>query len=357
MGSSARKDDVTQPEPRFDEGIDAGQQQAIRERLDRWLPQEKLAGARIEILAGGAINRNYLVHVDGGYVLRLAPPMQTRTEIGIDMTNSAIVARMAGEAGVGPSVAAVEPATGDSLIEFVPGVLNAGTIRDPQVLREVGATVRALHAVPPGDVRRVSAFDELEEWVGNAVARGVRLPDDYPMLWSAVAQCRSVLDDIEGECLSHRDLNPQNCIRNGGTVKLIDWDFSGVDSPYLDLAMLATYSELDEDQLDIFLSAAIPDYRPEDLSRVQLMRFAHAMREWAWCLSASDVLVDQTHAEAALLPTQASGETNFYDGYREINWRFAEQLRADSRWDSWLRQAASPLPAPGFRPAGAVVTN
>lgn len=341
----------------YGEGIDADERRTISERLRRWLPEDKLADARVEILSGGAINRNYLIHVDGGYVLRLAPPVQTRTEIGIDMTNSATVARMAGEAGVGPVVTAVDGETGDSLIEFVPGVLNASTIRDPQVLRQVGATVRTLHAVPPGDVRRVSAFVELEDWVSNALARGVHLPEGYHELRQAAEECRAILENVEGACLSHRDLNPQNCIRSGDTVKLIDWDFSGVDSPYLDMAMLATYAELDEEQLDIFLRAAMSDCRPEDLARVQLMRFAHALREWAWCLSASDVLVDRTNAETALLPTQASGETNFYDGYREVNWRFAVQLRNDPRWESWLREAASPLPAPGFRPADAAVTS
>ncbi len=334
----------------YSDDIDTDERRIIGERLSRWLPAEKVAGAKVEVLSGGAINRNYLIDVDSGYVLRLAPPVQSRTEIGIDMANSAIVATLAGETGVGPAVAAVDDETGDSLIEFLPGVLNARTILDPEILRQVGHAVRTLHAVPIGDIRRVSAFDELERWVDNALARGARLPDGYPELWKAAEECRTILESVEGVCLSHRDLNPQNCIHSDGTVKLIDWDFSGVDSPYLDMAMLATYAELNDDQLDIFLRAAMPDCRPEDLARVQLMRFAHALREWAWCLSASDVLADRTHAEAALLPTQASGETNFYDGYREVNWGFAEQLRRDPRWESWLRDAASPLPAPGFRP-------
>lgn len=329
--------------------IDAELRHTIAERLRRWLPAESVAAATVRPLSGGAINRNYLIDVDGGYVLRLAPPVQSRNEIGIDMANSAVVAKIAGRAEVGPAVVGVDEETGDSLIQFLPGVLNASSIRDADVLRRVGDTVRRLHELPPGDIRRVSAFDELEAWVGNAVRRGAQLPDTYPEMWKILEECRTLLEDVEGECLSHRDLNPQNCILNNGTIKLIDWDFSGVDSPYLDLAMLATYAELDDHQLDVFLRAAIPDFRPEDLARVQVMRFAHALREWAWCLSASDVLMDHTHTEPALLPTQAMGESNFYHGYREVNWRFAEHISKDARWETWLRSAASSLPAPGFR--------
>lgn len=328
--------------------ISAALRHTIGNRLSRWLPLESVTAAKVSTLAGGAVNRNYLIDTDNGYVLRLAPPIQSRAEIGIDMANSAVVAQIAGRAGVGPNVVGVDEETGDSLIQFLSGVLDVRSIRDEDVLRRVGSTVQTLHKLPVGNIRRVSAFDELEAWTANATRRGQR-PDIDPEIWKRLEECRTILENVEGTCLSHRDLNPQNCIQTNGIVKLIDFDFSGVDSPYLDLAMLITYAELDDSQVDVFLSAAIPDLRPEDLARVQLMRFVHALREWAWCISASDVLADNTHAEVSLLPTQASGESNFYDGYREVNRRFAGHLSNDVRWATWLRTAASSLPAPGFR--------
>ena len=118
------------------------------------------------------------------------------------------------------------------------------------------------------------------------------------------------------------------------------------------LALLAAGSQAiaapDSSAPGLFEEAlAIPgvDHFPFDLARVQLMRFVHALREWAWCLSASDTLVDQTDAETALLPTEASVDGNFYDGYRDVNWRFAQRLADDPRWESWHAEAASPLAA------------
>jgi aminoglycoside phosphotransferase (APT) family kinase protein len=337
--------------PDFSGEISIELRDRITELLLCWLPSEEVAAAKVCVLPGGAINRNFLVDVDDGYVLRLAPPLQSRTEIGIDMATSAVVASIAGDAGVGPVVFGVDQETGDSLIQFLPGVLTVNTIRNRDALRRVGATVRKLHSLSAEGVRRVSAFGEIKDWVNNAVSRGAQVPVGAPRMWELLDECESIMSNVEGECLSHRDLNPQNCIYTDQAVKLIDWDFSGVDNPYLDMAMLATYADLDDDQLEVFLRAAVPDLQPEDLARVRMMRFVNALREWAWCLSASDTLVDTTDAETALLPTDANVDGNFYDGYREVNWRFAKRLARDPRWESWVRDAASSLPAPGFRGA------
>ena len=338
----------------FDDDIQPEMRERVLLLLSRWLPAGVVADASVRTLSGGAINKNLLIDASDRYVLRLAPPQEARTQIGIDMANSAMVATVAGRAGVGPVVFGVDEGTGDSLIEFVPGVLNATTIRDDAVLECVGETVRRLHELPAEGIRQVSAFDEIDDWVRNAVTRGAELPQGAQQMWALLETCRSILGLVEGEVLSHRDLNPQNCIYFDKTVRLIDWDFSGVDSPYLDMAMITTYSDLDDRELDVFLRAAIKDWHPADVARVQLMRFVHALREWAWCLSAKDTLIDRTDAETSLLPTVADGEGNFYDGYREVNWRFAQRLAEDPRWESWLTEAAVEIPAPGFRGADEV---
>jgi aminoglycoside phosphotransferase (APT) family kinase protein len=335
---------------RFAPDIDAAARTEVATLLAEWLTAETLARTSVSILAGGAINRSFLVETAGArYVLRVAPPPEHTGQIGIDMTNSAAVARIAGDAGVGPAVIGVKQPEGHSLIEFVPGVLNVETLRRPGRLRDVGLCVRALHELGCDGVRTVSAFVEIDEWLMSAAAQGVRPSDDFELLRPQLEQARSVLEAVEGQCLSHRDLNPQNCIHDGERVKLIDWDFSGVDSPYLDLAMLTTYADLSDDEARTLMAAAIEDARPEDHARVQLMRFAHALREWAWCLTARGSLVGTTHTDEALLPTQAEAAGDFYVAYGDVNWRFAQRFAADPCFDEWLTVAASELPAPGFR--------
>jgi aminoglycoside phosphotransferase (APT) family kinase protein len=318
--------------------------------LGAWLSRAALEATQVSILAGGAINRSFLVEgADAKHVLRVAPDAEYTDQIGIDMTNSAVVAQIAGDAGVGPGVLGVKLPEGHSLIEFVPGVLNVETLREGERLHDVGLCVRALHALPTAGVRTASTFAEIDDWLASATAQGVASTGGFEQLRPQLERTRDVLEAVEGRCLSHRDLNPQNCIHTGAEVKLIDWDFSGIDSPYLDLAMLTTYADLTEDEARTFLSAAIGDVQPEDAARVQLMRFAHALREWAWTLTARASLVGKTNTDLALLPTEATAADDFYVAYGDVNWGFARRFAADPRFDEWLRGAASDLPAPGFR--------
>jgi aminoglycoside phosphotransferase (APT) family kinase protein len=334
----------------FAPDIDLEARSEVASLLGEWLSADTLQRVKVSILTGGAVNRSFLVEgPDERYVLRVAPPAQHTGQIGIDMANSATVARIAGDAGVGPRLFGVRHPEGHSLIEFVPGVLNVETLRQPGRLRDVGRAVRLLHELSVDGVRAVSAFGEVDEWLASAAAQGVPCLDAFAALRPQFEQARDVLEHVEGRCLSHRDLNPQNCIHTGDSVKLIDWDFSGIDSPYLDLAMLMTYADLSESEADELLAAAIGDVQPADRARVQLMRFAHALREWAWTLTARGSLAGSTHTDLGLLPTEAEATEDFYVAYGDVNWRFAQRFAADLRFDTWLAEAASELPAPGFR--------
>lgn len=334
----------------FASDIDVEARATVAALLGDWLRPEVHESLSVSILAGGAVNRSFLVDAGGErYVLRVAPPPEHTHQIGIDMANSAIVARIAGEAGVGPGVVGVKHPEGHSLIEFVPGVLNVETLRAPGRLRDVGECVRALHALRPDGVREVSAFAEIDEWLASAAAQGVPALSRLEGLRPQLEAARAVMEAVPGRCLSHRDLNPQNCIHTGEGAKLIDWDFSGIDTPYLDLAMLTTYADLSEDEAEAFLEGAIGEVQPEDRARVQLMRFAHAIREWAWTLMARAPLIGRTNTDVSLLPTEADAQVDFYTAYGDVNWRFAERFAADPHFDDWLATGASPLVAPGAR--------
>lgn len=337
--------------PAFAEDVDAGVRSVVGEILAELMDDDRLAQASVSVLAGGAVNRNFLVEGPGfRYVLRVAPDPEDTAEIGIDMANSAVVAEIAGEAGVGPAVIGVRLPEGHSLIEFVPGVLNVESLREGSRLHDVGRCVRELHGLSTKGVRGVSTFAETDDWLARAIASGgSSQEDDFDSLRPQFEQVRDVIEAVEGRCLSHRDLNPQNCIHTGSAARLIDWDFSGVDTPYLDLAMLTTYSDLTDQEARIFWAGAIGDVTEEDVARIQLMRFAHGVREWAWCRMARAALLGNTNTDLSLLPSDAQAADDFYVSYGDVNRGFAQRFASDPRFGEWLRLAASDLPAPGFR--------
>lgn len=318
--------------------------------LAGWIAPERLAETTVTVLSGGAINRSFVVEAPGSRrVLRIAPDARHNHQTGVDMENSVVVARLAGEAGVGPKVISAEHPAGHSLIEFVPGVLNVDTLKEGARLRDVGLCVRRLHSLPTDGVREKSAFEDFDEWLASAAAQEGVSVTEFDRFEAKFKRTREVLEAVEGRCLSHRDLNPQNCIHTGDRAVLIDWDFSAVDSPYLDLAMLTTYADLNDDEAATFRESAIGDVLPEDVARIQLMRFAHALREWAWCRMARAALIEDTSTDFAVLPTDAAEAEDFYTAYGNVNLEFADRLAADPRFDERLEVAGSDVPAPGFR--------
>ncbi|MEI2701447.1 MAG: phosphotransferase [Baekduia sp.] len=336
--------------PAFSGDVDPGARALVAALLAELLDAGTLAQAVVSVLAGGAINRSFLVEGPGfKHVLRVAPSAEDTADIGIDMTNSAVVARITGAAGVGPAVIGVKMPEGHSLIEFVPGVLNNETLREGARLHDVGTAVRELHSLPAPEVRAVSTFSEIDDWLARAARQeGVSIAE-FDELRPQLEAVAAVIEAVDGRCLSHRDLNPQNCIHTGTAAKLIDWDFSGVDSPYLDLAMLTTYADLTEAEARIFWAAAIGEVQAEDVARIQLMRFAHAIREWSWARMARATLLGKAVTDDGLLPAGAEEAEDFYTAFGDVNRGHARRFAADPRFAEWLEAAASSLPAPGFR--------
>lgn len=335
---------------RFDDEIDDEIKPLVSALLGKWLPTEALVQATVSVLAGGAINRSFLIEAPGlKNVLRIAPSASGTDSVGIDMANSGVVARIAGVAGVGPAVIGVEMPDGHSLIEFVHGVLNNDTLREGTRLYDVGVCVRRLHSLSTDGVRELSTFTEIGDWLARAVAQSSDVAEQFEQLRPQLEQVEEVIEGIEGRCLSHRDLNPQNCIHPGDRALLIDWDFSGVDSPYLDLAMLTTYAALKPHEAEMFWAGAIGDVTDEDVARINLMSFAHAIRDWAWARMARAALVGTTATRDELLPAGAEVADDFYIAFGDVNWDSAQRLASDPRFSEWLEVAAGDLPGPGFR--------
>lgn len=335
---------------RFDPEVGEEVRPVVAELLSRWLPADALAGTTVAVLAGGAINRSFQIDgPDFKYVLRVALSSEDVDAVGVDMVNSGVVAQITGAAGVGPGVIGVDPEAGHSLIEFIPGVLNNDTLREGARLHDVGVAVRELHSLTASGVRSVSTFSEIDDWLARATAQeGVSI-DEFDSVRPQLQRVADVMEAVEGRCLSHRDLNPQNCIHTSRGARLIDWDFSGVDSPYLDLAMLTTYADLTDQEARTFWAAAIGDVQAEDVARIRVMRFAHAVREWAWARMARASLLGKAVTEDGLLPAGAQEAGDFYTAFGDVNRGFAHRFITDPSFETWLETAASDLPAPGFR--------
>jgi len=90
----------------------------------------------------------------------------------------------------------------------------------------------------------------------------------------------SLIDNYPKEyVLCHNDLNPQNIFFNGD-VKLIDWEYTGVNDRYFDVASVCVEFGLDEEMQKVFLDAYFGDtYSIEKLEAYKII-YMQLCKEW-----------------------------------------------------------------------------
>jgi len=147
--------------------------------------------------------------------------------------------------------------------------------------------VRALHACPPPDeLGGASGWvpADVRRWLGLAEERGFsRLP--------LVAEGRELLAAVEeaagpvtgAPTFCHFDLLPDNFVRDGERLWLIDYEYAATGQPLVDLAILSMGCELTP-SADARLLAAYFEKEVDDdlLRKFAALRLLACFRETLW---------------------------------------------------------------------------
>lgn len=74
---------------------------------------------------------------------------------------------------------------------------------------------------------------------------------DYEKTKSNVLSMKKYLDSLNIEyCLTHIDAIPDNFVISNEDIRLIDWEYSGMQDPHVDIAMFAIYALYDKKHID-----------------------------------------------------------------------------------------------------------
>lgn len=273
---------------RFDEGISEQLREEAAEALsDLGVPSV----SRVGILAGGGSNENLLVECGyGTVVLRIAE--QDTGRFAMDRARGERAHRAAAAAGVAPELIAALP-SGHSVTRFVEGeIVDGKSIKEPEVLRQVGARLRRLHGA--GDTGEpASGLEDLRAWIRIAREEDLALPADFDRLDE-----RRVEIEAKVECceitprLCHNDIQLQNMIRETGELWFLDFEYAGMGDPYFDLGMLFVNGSLERAEQDLLLEAYFGEVREEDRSWAELQTFISALRDAVWALVAGSTKTD-----------------------------------------------------------------
>jgi thiamine kinase-like enzyme len=234
----------------------------------------------LEPLGGGITNRNFKVTVGGeSFVLRIGG--KDTALLGIDRQAEHEATSVAAELEIGPEVVAFVEPEGSLVTRFVAGSpLPVEEMRRTETLRHVAGMLRKLHDGPAFPAR-FNSFRVVEAYLATAASRGVATPREYE-------QAKQTADEIErtrgiqAARPCHNDLLNANFIRQGETIRIVDWEYAGMGDRFFDLANFSVNHELSDEQNEELLAAYFGELAEADLHALRLMRFMSDFREAMW---------------------------------------------------------------------------
>ena len=232
-------------------------------------------------LEGGLTNRNLKVVTEAGaFVVRLWS--DDGALLAIDRDNEHVSSLRAAATGVGAPVVAYLPEHNALVIEFVAGrTLSAEDLRGGFPLPRIAAAVRTLHTAEPFE-NEFDMFEIQRRYLELVTERGFRLPDRYLDFEPQVhALERAMRVRAEAPVPCNNDLLAENFIDVGGDLRLIDYEYSGMNEPSFELGNVWSESNLSLGQLEELVAHY---YGAPSASKVARARLWGLMSKYGWTL-------------------------------------------------------------------------
>lgn len=236
----------------------------------------------VEPLEGGITNRNYRVTLDGESFVVRAPGENTDL-LGIDRAHEEEAARQAAALGVGPEVVAFVEPGGSLVTRFVSGAApGAEALRTEPLLGEVAALLRVVHGGPA--IAAVFDWHRVpEDYAATARAHGVDVPAAYEQAMEVADRVLAAFAiSPETVCPCHNDLLAANFLVSVDGLRLVDWEYAGMNDRYFDLGNFAVNNELGLDGDAALVKAYFGEVTDRRLARVRLMKVISDLREAMW---------------------------------------------------------------------------
>lgn len=235
-----------------------------------------------EPLGGGITNRNFRVRLGADDVVIRLPGNDTEL-LGIDRDAEHIASVAAADAGVGPEVLAYLAEQRCLVTRFIPGrPLRPEELRTPQLLGEAARALRAVHGGPQLPV----TFDPWAIVQANhrlALERGARIPAGHARAVALAERIRPLLTGPEHDPVPcHDDLLTANLLHDGRRLRIVDWEYAGMNDRYFDLANLSVNNGLKPEDDEVLLRTYFGASTSRRLARLRLMRLMSDFREAMW---------------------------------------------------------------------------
>lgn len=220
----------------------------------------------IVVLKKGMTNRSFRFSVNGKkYIMRI--PGEGTDKL-IDRKDEYEVYKIIKESKISDDVIYISGENGYKITEF----LNDARECDPYNQEDVKLCMQKLKSFHEKRLEVPHEFDIYGTlnfyeslWEGKpSIFR------DYIETKEKVIELKTIIESSPKELvLSHIDSVPDNFLLIGDEVRLIDWEYSGMQDPHVDIAMFAIYSLYDREDIDNLIDIYFED-GCEDSVRIKI---------------------------------------------------------------------------------------
>ncbi|WP_297133947.1 phosphocholine cytidylyltransferase/choline kinase family protein [Terrisporobacter sp.] len=203
---------------------------------------------------GGMTNKNFKVTLNKvDYILRIPG---NGTEEMISRTNERHNSLLANRLGIDTDILHFNEISGIKLSKFIN---NAETINPKTAKREdnmllVTDILKKLHNSDIEFNNRFDVFELIEEYEILLNKNNGKNYDDYIVVKEKVLNLKNILNDLGIELRPcHNDTVPENFVKDGERLYLIDWEYSGMNDPMWDLAAHILECNFSEEDEELFL--------------------------------------------------------------------------------------------------------
>ena len=215
----------------------------------------------IAVLKKGMTNRSFLFRChDTRYIMRIPGE---GTEQLINRREEALVYRALQGSGICDDVLYLNPENGYKLTVF----LDNARACDPHNQDDLAACMKKLRAFHAKELQVDHTFDLFEKirfyeslWNGQPSAYR-----DHEKTTENIFSLRPYIEAHAGkQVLTHIDAVPDNFLFSGDDLRLIDWEYAGMQDPHVDIAMFCIYSMYNREESDRLIDLYFPEGCPRE---------------------------------------------------------------------------------------------
>jgi len=190
--------------------------------------------------------------------------------------------------GISDDIVHIDPKTGYKVTKF----LENARVCDPLSLSDVKACMKKLREFHNMKLSTDFAFDIFEriEYYESLWLTPDSCFRDYPETKANVMSLRSFIETSPKEwILTHIDAVPDNFLFDETDGKqniwLIDWEYTGMQDPHVDIAMFAVYAMYDREQVETLIDCYFAEEGCPDAVRLKIYAYiAMCGLLWSnWC--------------------------------------------------------------------------